>query len=844
MSHALISPRRKFACCRPSVERLESRLALSLTAPLGVTSSIAGPSVSALDTTAPAPLGPNLTILGTTPAAGAELTQPITTVTVTFDRPIDPSTFGTDVVINQFVNGSWQPAEDLNNPPLETTDATGTQLILTLPAALGVGQYQLVFSGGSLLSGLDGSMLASVGTDQVLGQFTIAAPAPTPVVPTIATAPDLGSPATGLITVAGALDLTTRSGAVQLYKFELPDGHFWRLASAIDAQRIGSPLNSTLTLFDAQGNVLLSTSTGRVGALADPFFFKGLSGGTYYLGVSGFGNVPGQPGGYNPVTGQSGTASVSAKGGSFLLHLAADPSDVPTQLVSSTIDHADPLGPPTGVSLAFSGPLNMASIAGKEARGIVLVNQAGQSFPIAATAANVGQSLFSFVWNEALPAGHYTLEIPSAGQGGLTDLAGLTPVAPGQPAGTLLTFDVAPATAGPADPNNLGPLYNLQNNPVERQGTITPLAALNDRFVVLWNGYFQIEVQSSAASLAATLYGPNGIQVLNNGTGDNLVHKPIYLTRGMYILQLTNTGNTAIHVDWVLSSGTDFESLLMNGVGQGPALNMRLMSPSVDASSTNASAGVAGPAENTAGVLSGSSAGASASSGHDVGFATGSGGLVTSATLYYTVAGTLVGRPATPPGANASTSAVPGAGLVALSSGGIGVPQRIGFGEASMPGFSSTAEEDGESPDGAGSPGGPAPVDGAVVAAKAANEPEKEPDGDRQVVATAELVARLGKEAGRWLARLAGQDVRIDPTEVPADPIAVARDDAPAPAARPRGTVRYAEINTPIVIGAATVMAMQYYRPLRKWIARPRGQSDPPSSLAWRNRVRGPHGRF
>jgi methionine-rich copper-binding protein CopC len=853
MSRALVSPRRKFGNCRPSLERLESRLALSLTSPMGGGSTILGPSVSTLDTTSPAPLGPDLTVLSTTPTSGSALTQSPTTVTVLFDRPIDSSTFGSeDVVIEQFVDGSWQDASDPANLPLETTDDSGTQLILTLPNALALGQYQIVFSGNSFLSGVDGSMLASVGSDQVLGQFTIAAPAPPPVAPpaaTLATATDLGSPSTGLITVKGALDLASNPGAVQLYKIELPNGQFWRLGSAIAAERIGSPLNSLLSLFDAQGNLLLTTTTGRVDALNDPFFFTGLRGGTYYIGVSGVGNAPGQPGGYDPVSGQAGTASPTANGGTFLLNVVADPVLAPTQLLGYTIDRADPIGPPTGVSLTFSGPLNMTSIAGKSAQGIVLVNQAGQSFPITAIAANPGQTVYSFVWDQALPTGRYTVKIPSADNGGLTDLAGLTPSAPGQPAGTLLSFVVVAQTLGTSDSSNIGPLYNFQNASVERQGTITPLSAANYRFVVLWDGFFKIQVQSPGVTPAVTLYGPSGIQTLSTGGPGNLLFRSIHLTPGMYILQLTNPSRTTIHVDWVLASTTDFDSLLMNGVGQGPALNLRLMTPTTDGSATDANSGVSGPTASNAGAaggsVTGSTPGTSSSAGRDFASAAGLAGPVSSFTLYLSAGGTLVGRPDTAPGYTASPSASQGPGMVALSSGGIGTFQRLGFGEASTLSSSSTPVQDPELGDGTGAPEGPAPVDGAIVAAKASKdekEQEREQDGDRQVVQAAELIASLGNQAGRWLARFAGQDIRVDPAQVAADPIAVASDGAPA--SRRKDVVRYAEINTPIVIGAATVMAMQYYRPLRRWVAKTRGKSDLQSSLASRNRVRGPHGRI
>ena len=50
----------------------------------------------------------------------------------------------------------------------------------------------------------------------------------------------------------------------------------------------------------------------------------------------------------------------------------------------------------------------------------------------------------------ALPPGHYTVQLPQ--QGGLVDLAGLSPVAPGEPAGVLGDFDVSATKWLPAIP--------------------------------------------------------------------------------------------------------------------------------------------------------------------------------------------------------------------------------------------------------------------------------------------------------------------------------------------------------------------------------------------------------
>jgi CopC domain len=328
MSHTLRHPRRHTGRCRPHLERLESRLALSASSSsVLIATTIVSPR-SASDTTAAAPSqNPYLTPVAPDPAPGSTLTQGPTTVTVTFDRPIDPSSYLTgDVVINQQVNGNWIPFFDPLSLPNESLDPSGTQLSLQLSQPLPPGQYQVVLPEYSQLMGLDGSTVADLGQDQVLGQFSVIQPGVT-----LADAQDVGSPVSLPITVAGNLDIADNPGAVKLYKFTLPEGHHWRFGAEIDAQRDGSPLRSALALFDGQGHLITTANLGRPGTPHDPYLFAGLAPGTYYIGVSGQVNVPGQPGGYDPVTGLYGPLPDPLAGGPFHLSIVADPFDTPTR---------------------------------------------------------------------------------------------------------------------------------------------------------------------------------------------------------------------------------------------------------------------------------------------------------------------------------------------------------------------------------------------------------------------------------------------------------------------------------------------------------------------------------
>ena len=125
--------------------------------------------------------------------------------------------------------------------------------------------------------------------------------------------------------------------------------------------------------------------TGRPDFPDDPFLFAGLDPGVYYVGVSGAGNLSGQPGGYDPVAGTIGTAGLSQSGGPFSLDLVADVADAPTRVTGFALIQDDPLASsPTGLTLNFSGPLDAASILGDGTgrSAVVAVDQAGKSWAL------------------------------------------------------------------------------------------------------------------------------------------------------------------------------------------------------------------------------------------------------------------------------------------------------------------------------------------------------------------------------------------------------------------------------------------------------------------------------
>ena len=197
----------------------------------------------------------------------------------------------------------YRPSTHRSRSRPSSSTRAGHQLILTPDRAADPGPLPAGPPDRVVLMGLDGSMINDPGDDQVLADFTVAKPGVT-----LADAQTIDGVVPGPASVAGQLDLATDPGAVRLYRINLPEGHRWRLGAEVTAQIDGSALLSTLTLFDAKGDPLATASHGRPGAPADPYLFAGLEPGTYYLGVSGRGNVPGQPGGYDPVTGTRGVS--------------------------------------------------------------------------------------------------------------------------------------------------------------------------------------------------------------------------------------------------------------------------------------------------------------------------------------------------------------------------------------------------------------------------------------------------------------------------------------------------------------------------------------------------------
>jgi methionine-rich copper-binding protein CopC len=598
MKQITLNRRKVTGRSRPRLEQLESRVLCAVvidtaaSLPNGSNNHGTVDSGSQLSSQ---PLGAFLTVVSSNPKPNTTVTAP-KTITVMFDRPIDPSFFGNDLVLHRINDdGSVTSVFDSGPATSEALDRTGNGLVVSLNQTLSPGHYEFFLSGNTFLMGVDFSMLDSNGSDQLLGKFDVGTGGLY-----LKDATPLDPPGAVPSSVPGTLDLAANPNAVDLYKIVLPNTHFWQLGIEVSAERYGWPLDSALTLFSVDGTPIATDDLGRSDFLRDPYLFSGLPGGTYFIGVSGTGNLPGLPGGYNLLKGSAGSVPQSQAGGDYTLHVVANPADKPVALQMFTVDRADPLNAtPTGLTLAFSGTVRTtsgtASMSTSLSQGIEVVDQTGRVWPVLAVGYSEANARVTYLFQDHLPAGHYTVRLPH--KGGLVDLAGLSPVVHGELAGVLGSFNVS-VGGTKHDPNDLGAILpGATPNGVSAYAALNPGDSVTYRFVVTYPDSYSIKALYAGRGLGVSITGPNGTHSVNPTKLNDQTTNPNFLTPGVYTVRLTNLGSLSFLVLFkVKGLSASPESLLENGVGQGAALNLRLIAPTVLA--TDVSPGLPGPTAN------------------------------------------------------------------------------------------------------------------------------------------------------------------------------------------------------------------------------------------------------
>ena len=161
-------------------------------------------------------------------------------------------------------------------PVTDTFDAATKEIVITPSAPLAPGEYQLFLSGS--LQGLDGT---PIGADQTLW-FRVAGSQGDPTAAddphdTVSTATDLGDVAPGqFIQVVGAIGNDPNAilndpnawspfdaNNIDMYHFQISAAGLYALGAEVFAGRIGSPLDTALTLFRLNPDGSLTTVAGN-----------------------------------------------------------------------------------------------------------------------------------------------------------------------------------------------------------------------------------------------------------------------------------------------------------------------------------------------------------------------------------------------------------------------------------------------------------------------------------------------------------------------------------------------------------------------------------------------------
>lgn len=393
-----------------------------------------------------------------------------------------------------------------NFSPNITTPTNELQIVPAAPLTPGI--YQLFLAGNSTggnptLADFTPLPLGSnsqnpagadfVSTFQINGIDGVAGAA-TPA-DTIATAHDLKDITTsGLVQAVGAIGVdptdpagTYNPAAVEMYHFTITGSGRYAFAAEVFARRIGSPLAPAATLFQrlsdgtlrlvdvnsGTGNNVVAPD-GTTGLLvSDAALFEGLTAGEYFLAVSAAPNYPDVTvlwqagpqanGSFDPTTSHSADlTTVTTWGntlptiGPYVVNLSVSQDNVAPTVVATTPAQGTTLAaPPTQLSVQFSKPMNLLSLANQAfqqttqstiASVYILRPSDGQKFFPRVQPFNQNTNTVPFLMLDDLPDGTYELHL--SGSKGLTDFAGNALVGNDPSGDYVVTFRVRGSAVG------------------------------------------------------------------------------------------------------------------------------------------------------------------------------------------------------------------------------------------------------------------------------------------------------------------------------------------------------------------------------------------------------------
>jgi subtilisin family serine protease len=305
-------------------------------------------AAAALERIAPV-AGPR--VLSVTPSGFVE--PPVTSVQVVFSEGItSAAVVGANFDLRGAgADGSFGTGDDILVPISDSQVAQSPAGTVTITPGSGLAEsayrLRLVGTGANPLRNAAGQALAG-GTD-VVREFTVRVvppPPPAPLEPndTLATATSglaAGASQAAFSGVIGDGQFTTRD--VDMFSVQLNAGQ--TVVAAIRAAADGSTLDSYLRLFNASGTQL-AFNDDFGGAFDSQITFTASATGTYYVGVTGYGNST-----YSPTTGGSGVAGST---GSYQITI---------QRTTPPLEPNDSMAQATTVS-ATSGAVSFTAVVG------------------------------------------------------------------------------------------------------------------------------------------------------------------------------------------------------------------------------------------------------------------------------------------------------------------------------------------------------------------------------------------------------------------------------------------------------------------------------------------------
>lgn len=298
--------------------------------------------------------------------------QIVSTLSVTFNKPIDPTFVNTSQVsvVGSGVDTIFGNLNDVTVPvasvALDPTDARILTITLNLAGfpsqRLPIDTYRLTLSAPGFRD-LDGNFLngnSSGGTDTDLGFEVVPVSGALEPNDTLSIASPITFNANGTARITGLRigDGLQSLRDVDLFRVNMPAGGL--ITAEVIAKRLPTPstLDSYLRLFDAFGNELANNDQffGQDSYL--DFFVN--TGGIYYIGVSGFGNPS-----YNPTVAGSGSQQSTG-----LYDIAVSVALVSDDRVSA----ADTISSPIRIPLEGTAGTTTNSIIVRDSREIRDVN--------------------------------------------------------------------------------------------------------------------------------------------------------------------------------------------------------------------------------------------------------------------------------------------------------------------------------------------------------------------------------------------------------------------------------------------------------------------------------------